>query len=83
MSLLVILTRKRRLAGLLLSFGCLVTLKFLWPFLNVPSVGLQCMIVVFPDHTHLRFGSKCFKKHTKTIDGRMYTVSGTSTCHKT
>ena len=23
--------------------------------LTVPSVGLQCVIVVFPDHTHLLF----------------------------
>ena len=25
----------------------------LWLFLTVPLVGLQCVIVVFPDHTHL------------------------------
>ena len=24
----------------------------MWLFLNVPWVGLHCMIVVFPDHTH-------------------------------
>ena len=24
-------------------------------FLEVPWVGLQCVIVVFPDHTHLLF----------------------------
>ena len=23
---------------------------------TVPSVGVQCVIVVFPDHTHLLFG---------------------------
>ena len=27
----------------------------LWPFLTVPWVDLQCVIVLFPDHTHLRF----------------------------
>ena len=48
----IIFTRKRELiALLLLSFGCLVTV--LWLFLTVPRVGLQCLIVVFPDHTHL------------------------------
>ena len=26
-----------------------------WLFLMVPWVGLQCVIVVFPDHTHLLF----------------------------
>ena len=37
----------------LLSFRCLVTVNVLWLFLTVPWVGLQCVIVVFPDHTHL------------------------------
>ena len=26
-----------------------------WLFLAVPWVGMQCVIVVFPDHTHLLF----------------------------
>ena len=34
-------------------FWCLVTDSFLWPSLTVPWVGLQCVILVFPDHTHL------------------------------
>ena len=37
---------------LLLSYICLVTANVLWLFLIVPWVGLQCVIVVFPDHTH-------------------------------
>ena len=50
------LTRKRELAALLLLyFGCLVTVNVLWLFLTVPWVGLQYMIVVSPDHTHLLF----------------------------
>ena len=28
----------------------------MWLFLNLPLVGLQCLIMVFPDHTHLLFG---------------------------
>ena len=36
----------------LLSVGCLVTVNVLWLFLTVPWVGLQCVIVVFPDRTH-------------------------------
>ena len=52
-SFAVILTRKRELfALLLLSFGCLVTVIVLRPFLTVPSDGLQFMIEI---HTHLRF----------------------------
>ena len=42
-------------ALLLLSCGCIVTLNVLRLFLAVPWVGLQCVIVVFPDHTHLLF----------------------------
>ena len=53
-SFVIILTRKRGLVVLrLLSFGCLVTVNVLWLFLTMPWVGLLCVIVVFPDHTHL------------------------------
>ena len=48
--------RKRELAALLwLSSWCLVAVSVLWLFLMVPWVGLQCVIVVFPHHTHLLF----------------------------
>ena len=40
---------------LLLSCGCLVAVDVLRLFLTVPWVGLWCVIVVFPDHTHLLF----------------------------
>ena len=36
-------------------YRCLVTFGALWLFLTVLWVGLQCVIVVFPDHTHLLF----------------------------
>ena len=50
------LKRKRNLVALLLlSYRCVVTITVLWLFLTLPWVGLQCMIVVFPDHTHLLF----------------------------
>ena len=50
----IILKRKRKLAALLLlSYICIVTINVLWLFLTVPWVGLQCVFVVFPDHTHL------------------------------
>ena len=54
----IILNRKRKLVALLLlSYRWLVTVNVLWLFLTVPWVGLQCVNVVFPDHTHLLFGS--------------------------
>ena len=36
-----------------LSHPCLVVLYVLWLFLAVPWVGLQCVMVVFTDHTRL------------------------------
>ena len=38
-----------------MSFRCSVTIIVLWLFLTVPWVGLQYVIVVFPDHIHLLF----------------------------
>ena len=57
-SFAIILKRKRELVALLLlSYGCLATVNGLWLFLAVPWVGLQFVIVVFLDHTHLLFGN--------------------------
>ena len=57
-SFAIILKRKRKLVALLLlSYRCIVTINVLWLFLTVPWVGLQYVIVVFPDHTHLLFES--------------------------
>ena len=47
---------KRELVSLLcLSSWCLVIVTVLWIILTVPWVGLQCVIVVFTDYTHLLF----------------------------
>ena len=55
-SFAIIWKRKRTLAALLLlPYRCIVTILVLWLFLIVHWVGLQCVIVVFPDHTHLVF----------------------------
>ena len=52
-SFAIILKRKRKqVALLLLSYRCTVTINVLRLFLTVLWVGLQCVIVVFPDHTH-------------------------------
>ena len=56
-SFAIILKRKRKLVALLLlSYRCIVTINHLWLFHTVPWVGLQYVIAVFPDHTHLLFG---------------------------
>ena len=53
-SFAIILMRKRELVALHgLSTWCLLVV--VWPFLAVPWVCLQFVIVVFPDHTHLLF----------------------------
>ena len=57
-SFAIILKRKRKLVALLLlSYRCIVTINALWLFLTVSWAGLQYVIVVFPDHTHLYFGT--------------------------
>ena len=53
-SFAIILKRKTKLVALLLfSHLCIVTNNSVWLFLTVPWVGLQSVIVVFPDHTLL------------------------------
>ena len=55
-SFAIILKRKRKLVALLLlSNRCIVTIYVLWLFLVVPWIGLQYVIMVFPDHTDLLF----------------------------
>ena len=55
-SFAIIMKRKRKLVALLLlSYRCIVTINVLWLFLAMPWVGMQCVIVAFPDHTHLLF----------------------------
>ena len=72
-SFAIILKRKRKLVALLLlSYRCIVTINVLWLLLTVPWIGLQCVIVVFPDHTHLLFGTKRWRHwntyiHIKSI----------------
>ena len=56
-SFVIILKRKRKLVTLLLlSYRGIVIINVLWLFLTVSWVGLQYVIVVFLDHTHLLFG---------------------------
>ena len=62
----IILKRKRKLVALLvLSYRCIATINVLWLFFAVTCVGLQCVIVVFPDHSHLRFYQYIVMGHLK------------------
>ena len=55
-SFAVTLKMKRKLVALLLlPHRCIVSVNLLCLFLMVPWVDLQCVIVVFPDHTHFLF----------------------------
>ena len=68
-SLAIVLKRKRKLAALLLlSNRCIGTVNSLWLFLTVPWVGLEWVIVVFPDQTYLTFKDQC-KNGTLNILG--------------
>ena len=63
-SFATVLGRRRELVALLLLYyGCLGAVNVLCLFLTVPWVCLQCVIVVFPDHTHLLFYAQtvCFE----------------------
>ena len=52
----IILKKGRELVALLLlSYRCLVSVNVLWLFLMVTWLGLRCVIVVLPHHTHLLF----------------------------
>ena len=52
----IILKMNRNLVALLfLSYRCIATINVLRLFLMVSWVFLQCVIVVFPDHTNLLF----------------------------
>ena len=56
-SFVIIFTRKIEIVALLfLYFGCFVTVNVLWLFLTVPWGGLQCAIMVCPNHAHFCFG---------------------------
>ena len=54
-SFAIILKRKRELVALLCCLTDVLLLYMLWLFLMVLWVGLGCVIVVFPDHTHFLF----------------------------
>ena len=55
-SIAIILMGKVDLVALLcLPSWFFVTVDVLWLFLAVPWIGLQCVIMVFPHHTHLLF----------------------------
>ena len=57
-SFAIIMKKKRKLVALpLLSYRYIVTKNVLWLFLTVQWTGVLCVIVVFPDHTHLFFGT--------------------------
>ena len=49
------------------SYGCLVTVNVLWLFHTVPWFGLRCVIVVFPDHTHLLFAVIYKRKYVHEV----------------
>ena len=53
-SFAIILKKEIELVALLLlSYGCIVTVNVLWIFLTVAWIGLKCVTVVIPEHTHL------------------------------
>ena len=73
-SSVIILTRKRKLIDfLLLAYICLVTVNILWFFLRVPWVGLQCVIVVYPDYSYSVFDPLTQSRDQVCVKGRLFT----------
>ena len=52
LSSFAIILKRNLVAMLLLSYGYLATVNVLLLFVTVPWVVLQCVMVVFSDHTH-------------------------------
>ena len=48
-----------------LSYRCIVIIKVLWLFFSVWWVGLLCVIMVFPDHTHYFNAHRTFHNEIK------------------
>ena len=72
-SLEIILTRDRERLFCFIFFWFLVTDNVPWLLLTVLWVGLQCVILVFPDHTHLLF--QC-----ELLSVECYLVNMATTC---
>ena len=53
--ILILMEKRAMVAFLCLSSWCLMTVIVLWLLLTVSWVGLQSVIVVFPDHTNFPF----------------------------
>ena len=70
-SFAIILKRKRKLVALLLLYyRCIVLINVMWLFLTVPRVGLQYVIVVFPDHTNFLLECKAEKRNSPCEQGQ-------------
>ena len=54
------------------SYRCIVTITVMWLFFTAQWVGLQCVIVVFPDHTHLLFLLNLFLNCASAVDDIAY-----------
>ena len=58
---------EKRAVCFALSSWCTVTVIVLWLFLTMTWVSLQCVVVVFLDHTHLSFKSMYYVKETRSV----------------
>ena len=76
-SFAIILKRNRKRVTLqLLSYIlCIFTINALWLFLRVPLAGLQCVLVVFPDQTHLLSFREAYSQLLFSREGRPVLLS--------
>ena len=69
-SAISLMGKRDLVAFLLLSSLCLVTVSVLWLILTVPLVGLQCVIVLFPDYTHTLCSHALFGKSNQILSSQ-------------
>ena len=77
---IILKTKRERVVLILLWYRCLVTANVMWLFFKVPWVGLQCVIVVFPDHTHLLFGVTTIVRLCNVLYNTVCTMQITNCC---
>ena len=70
----------------LLSYRCTVTINVLWLFFAVPWVGMQCVIVIFPDIlTYFLMGRYRYVSFMKSLDfdyGRLLETCSANSSNK-
>ena len=53
---------------MIIKLMCRATISVMWPFITMPGVGTQCVIVICPDHTELRLNTNSSDTEAPLLD---------------